>query len=153
MTTLTLSQQCLDLIKEYEGYSAVPYKCSAGVPTIGYGATWYPDSGKKVTMQDKSITKTTANAMLKSMVQSYADAVQRYVQVPISQNQFDALVSLTYNIGKESFRTSTLLRLLNQRDYLGAADQFKRWNKDSGRIRSGLTRRRAAEKALFERNS
>lgn len=71
------------------------------------------------------------------------------IRVPINQRMFDALVSFTYNVGVKALNDSTLLKLLNQRDYRGAADQFKRWNRAGGKVSNGLTKRRAAEEALF----
>ncbi|WP_312069487.1 lysozyme, partial [Acinetobacter sp.] len=76
-------------------------------------------------------------------------SVNNLVKVPLSQNQFDALVSLTYNIGSTAFKNSTLLKKLNAKDYAGAADQFLRWNKGGGKVLKGLVRRREAERALF----
>lgn len=142
------SDKGLALIKSFEGFSARPYLCPAGVPTIGYGATYYPD-GKKVTMRDKPVTEADATAMLRSMLVSYENGVTRYVQVPITQGQFDALVSFAYNLGLTALKGSTLLRLVNERNFVGAAVQFSRWNKASGKVLPGLTRRREAERKLF----
>lgn len=79
----------------------------------------------------------------------FESSVNKLVEVPLSQNQFDALVSLTYNIGQTAFSNSTLLKKLNAKDYQGAADQFLRWNKGGGKVMKGLVRRREAERALF----
>ena len=87
--------------------------------------------------------------MLLATLARYVDGIDRYAQVPLTQNQFDALVSWAYNVGLEGARTSTLMRKLNEGDYVGAADQLMRWNKAGGREVPGLTRRRAAERALF----
>lgn len=142
------SDKGLALIKSFEGFSARPYLCPAGVPTIGYGATYYPD-GKKVTMRDKPVLEADATAMLRSMLVQYENGVERYVQVPITQGQFDALVSFAYNLGLAALKGSTLLRLVNERNFVGAAAQFSRWNKASGKVLPGLTRRREAERKLF----
>ena len=142
------SDKGLALIKSFEGFSAKPYLCPAGVPTIGYGATYYPD-GKKVTMRDKPVSEADATAMLRSMLVQYENGVERYVQVPITQGQFDALVSFAYNLGLAALKGSTLLRLVNERNYVGAAAQFSRWNKAGGKVLPGLTRRREAERKLF----
>ncbi len=142
------SDKGLQLIKQFEGFRARPYLCPAGVPTIGYGATYYPD-GKKVTMHDKPVSEADATAMLRSMLVQYENGVERYVQVPITQGQFDALVSFAYNVGLAALKNSTLLRLLNLRDYAGAAAQFARWNRANGKVLPGLTRRREAERKLF----
>ena len=142
------SDKGLALIKSFEGFSAKPYLCPAGVPTIGYGATYYPD-GKRVTMQDRPVTEADATAMLRSMLASYEAGVSRYVQVPLTQGQYDALVSFAYNLGLAALKSSTLLRLVNARDYTGAAAQFARWNRAGGKVLPGLTRRREAERKLF----
>lgn len=142
------SDKGLELIKTFEGFRARPYRCPAGVPTIGYGATYYPD-GRRVTMQDKPVSEADATAMLRSMLTSYEAGVSRYVQVPVTQGQFDALVSFAYNLGLSALKDSTLLRLLNARDYAGAAAQFGRWNRSGGKVLPGLTRRREAERVMF----
>ena len=142
------SDKGVALIKQFEGFSAKPYLCPAGVPTIGYGATYYPD-GKRVTMADRPVSEADATAMLRSMLASYEAGVSRYVLVPVTQGQFDALVSFAYNLGLSALKSSTLLRLLNARDYAGAAAQFARWNRAGGKVLPGLTRRREAERKLF----
>ncbi len=136
------------IIKQYEGFRAKPYLCPAGVPTIGYGATYYAD-GRKVTLKDAAIVEADADKLLDKMLVKYEDAVNRYVQVPMTQNQFDALVSFCYNLGQENLRNSTLLKKLNNKDYNGAADQFLRWDKANGRVLAGLTARRRDERRLF----
>ena len=136
------------IIKQYEGFRAKPYLCPAGVPTIGYGATYYAD-GRKVTLRDAAISEADADKLLDKMLGKYEDAVNRYVQVPMTQNQFDALVSFCYNLGQEALRKSTLLKKLNNEDYKGAADQFLRWNRAGGKVLAGLTKRRTDERKLF----
>ncbi|WP_374491563.1 lysozyme [Brachymonas sp.] len=138
----------ISLIESFEGFRAAPYLCPAGVPTIGYGMTIYPD-GRSVTLRDRPITEAQATAGLRALLQRYEAAVTRYVQVPIDQWQFDALVAFAYNVGIENLRTSTLLKMLNQGNKEGAANQFLRWDKSGGRTLAGLTRRRQAERALF----
>lgn len=142
------SDKGLSLIQQFEGFRAKPYKCPAGVPTIGYGATYYPD-GRRVTMADRPVSEADATAMLRSMLASYEAGVDRYVSVPLTQGQFDALVSFAYNLGLSALKSSTLLRLLNLRDYAGAAAQFGRWNRAGGKVLPGLTRRREAERQMF----
>lgn len=144
------SDKGLALIKQFEGFSARPYLCPAGVPTIGYGATYYPD-GRRVTMQDKPVSEADASVMLRAMLASYEAGIARYVQVPLTQGQYDALVSFAYNLGLSALKSSTLLRLLNLRDYAGAAAQFARWNRAGGKVLPGLTRRREAERVMFLR--
>ena len=136
------------IIKQYESFRAKPYLCPARVPTIGYGATYYTD-GRKVTLRDAPISEADADKLLDKMLGKYEDAVNRYVQVPITQNQFDALVSFCYNLGQEALRTSTLLKKLNNKDYNGAADAFLNWVYAGGKKLQGLVNRRTDERKLF----
>jgi lysozyme len=142
------SNDCLVLIKSCEGFSAKPYLCPAGVPTIGYGSTRYAD-GRKVTLNDKSITVEQADEIMRTSLVEYENAVNRYVKVPITQGQFDALVDFAYNAGAQNLRNSTLLKMLNAGDYAGAAKQFERWVYADGKILFGLVKRRKLEAALF----
>jgi lysozyme len=95
------------------------------------------------------ITEATAEIMLRKDLAKFEDAVSKSVKVPLKQNQFDALVSLVYNIGPGNFQSSTLLKKLNAGEYQSAADQFPRWNRAGGKVLAGLTRRREAEKGLW----
>lgn len=135
------------LIREFEGFVASAYLCPANVWTIGIGTTVYPN-GAKVKKGDKC-TQEQALEYLQHDLKSFEKTVNDSVKVPLSQNQFDALVSLAYNIGSGAFKNSTLLKKLNAKDFTGAADQFLRWNKGSGKVLKGLVRRREAERALF----
>jgi lysozyme len=83
-------------------------------------------------------------------VRKFEAGVKRLVKVPLAQGQFDALVSFSFNVGLGALGSSTLLRKLNAGDYRGAAAEFPRWNKAGGKVYEGLTRRRAAERSLFE---
>lgn len=145
---MKISEKGLNLIKEFEGLRLKPYKDAVGIPTIGCGNTYY-DDGRKVSLSDPAITEERATELLKTVVKRYEDAINRYVQVPITQNQFDALVSFAYNVGNENVRKSTLMKLLNRKQYTEAADQFLRWDKAGGKTLKGLTRRRQAERTLF----
>ena len=140
---MQISKAGLDLIKEFEGLYLKAYRCPAGVPTIGYGHTAGVAMGQTITQQQ-------ADDYLRRDVRQFERAVERQVSVPLTQGQFDALVSFAFNLGEGALAQSTLLRLLNAGDYAGAAAQFDRWNKASGRVLPGLVRRRAAERALFE---
>ena len=135
------------LIREFEGFVASAYLCPAKVWTIGIGTTVYPN-GTKVKKGDKC-TQAQALEYLQHDLKSFEKTVNDSVKVPLSQNQFDALVSLSYNIGSGAFKNSTLLKKLNAKDYVGAADQFHVWNKGGGKVLKGLVRRRDAERALF----
>ena len=135
------------LIREFEGFVASAYLGPAKVWTIGIGTTVYPN-GTKVKKGDKC-TQEQALEYLQHDLKSFEKTVNDSVKVPLSQNQFDALVSLSYNIGSGAFKNSTLLKKLNAKDYAGAADQFLVWNKGGGKVLKGLVRRRDAERALF----
>lgn len=139
---MTTSQTGINLIKEFEGCVLTAYKCPAGAWTIGYGHT----SGVQ---QGQTITQAQAEAYLKSDLAIYENAVNSYVTVSLNQNQFDALVSFAYNCGTGALKTSTLLTLLNQGNYSGAANELDKWVKAGSTTLEGLVRRRAAEKALF----
>ncbi|SPF82136.1 Phage lysin (EC 3.2.1.17)  len=137
----------VNAIKEHEGLRLKAYLDSVGVWTIGYGDTG-PDVVKGLV-----ITKEQAEERLRKRLVEFEGCVNRAVKVKLTQNQFDALVSLVYNIGPTNFNSSTLLRKLNAGDYAGAADQFLVWNK--GRVGGklvvidGLANRRKAERQLF----
>ena len=139
------SQEGIDLIKKFEGLSLTTYKCSAGIDTIGYGHT-----GIDVT-PNKTITEFDAEALLRTDLEKFEKCVNDYVTAPIKQNQFDALVSLCYNIGCGAFTNSTLLKLLNTKSYQSAALQFTRWDKINGVENKGLLKRRILEQELFTR--
>lgn len=141
------SEKGIALIKQFEGCKLTAYQDSVGVWTIGYGWTQLVD-GKPI-RAGMTIKQETAERLLKTGLVSYESDVSRLVKVGMTQGQFDALVSFTYNLGARSLSTSTLLRKLNAGDYAGAADEFLRWNKAGGKVLNGLTRRREAERALF----
>jgi len=141
------SEKVIALIKQFEGCKLTAYQDSVGVWTIGYGWT-QPVDGKPI-RAGMTIKQETAERLLKTGLVSYESDVSRLVKVDLTQGQFDALVSFTYNLGARSLSTSTLLRKLNAGDYAGAADELLRWNKAGGKVLNGLTRRREAERALF----
>lgn len=134
----------ITLVKSSEGLKLVAYKCPAGIWTNGYGHT-----GPDVT-PGMVITQAQADALLARDLERFETGVARLVKVPLNQNQFDALVCFSFNLGLGALQGSTLLRLLNAGDYAGAAAQFPRWNKAGGKELPGLTRRRAAEQSLFQ---
>lgn len=140
---MKISQKGLSLIKSFEGLELRAYKDSVGVVTIGYGST-----GPHVFM-GQVITEQQAEALLLSDVSRFEKGVMETVKVPLNQNQFDALVSFSFNLGLANLKSSTLLRKLNSLDYKGASLEFGRWNKAGGVVLAGLTRRRLAEKELF----
>lgn len=145
---LTPSQSCIDLIKQFEGCVLTSYPDIGGVWTIGYGTTRYP-TGMPVG-QNETCTLDEAEYYLSHDVREFATGVSDALVAPINQLMFDACVSLCYNIGIGAFKRSTLLQLINSGNYLEASDQFLRWNKVGQREIAGLTRRRKAEKAMFD---
>ncbi|MGN7124375.1 lysozyme [Methylorubrum thiocyanatum] len=146
MRTSTTGQR---LIAEFEGCKLTAYKCPAGIWTIGVGHT--SAAGKPVVKSGMRITQAEADDILARDLVRFENAVARVVEVPLNQNQFDALVSFAFNLGEGALASSTLLKKLNAGDYTGAADQFARWNKVGPKVLAGLTRRRAAEADLFRR--
>ena len=144
MNNLTYSENGLILTEKSEGVMLTSYQDSGGVWTIGYGHTG-PDVGP-----DQSITREQAEQLLEQDLLSAEQTVNQYVEVPLSQEEFDALVDFVFNVGEEAFVNSTLLKLLNEQDYEGAAQQLPRWDKCQGRVLQGLLTRRQAEEAMFE---
>lgn len=140
---MNLSPAGLSAIKQYESCRLTAYQDTGGVWTIGYGHT-----GPEV-HQGLVWTQDQADAALLRDTASAQAAVRGNVSVPLTQGQYDALTSLVMNIGTGAFARSTLLRLLNQGNYRGAADQFLRWNMDNGHVVPGLTNRRMAERKMF----
>ena len=145
---MKVSNKGLELIKEFEGFSSVAYLCSAKKATIGYGNTFWED-GTPVKIGDQ-ISKERAETLLKHVVDNFSVAVEVDIKIEVTQNQFDALVSLAYNIGLGAFKNSTLLRQLNRGNFVGASQEFLRWDKSNGKPLLGLTRRREKEKLLFD---
>jgi lysozyme len=142
------SLKCIELIKKFEGFSAKPYLCPAKVWTIGYGSTRYED-GTPVKSTDKPIDESRAIQIMQETLKTYENAVSRYVTVNINQNQFDALVSFAYNLGNKALLNSTLLKRINEGNFLAANNQFMRWVYADGVKLQGLVRRREAERVLF----
>lgn len=149
---MTASKNIISIIKEFEGLSLKPYLCPAGIPTIGYGSTYYED-GSKVKLTDTPITEEKAIELLLFSLTQYINAVKKFVSVALNQNQFDALVDFTYNTGISAFQKSTLLIKLNQGDYKGASDELKKWVHGGGKVLPGLVRRRAMEVELFNKDA
>lgn len=134
----------LPLIKQFEGCKLTAYLCPANVWTIGWGRTINVKRGD-------TCAQAQADAWLTEEYDAFERKVLALVKVPVTSNQLGALVSFAYNVGVGALGSSTLLRLLNGKDYQGAAGQFSRWDKAGGRVLAGLTRRRAAEAALFRK--
>jgi len=140
---MNISNEGISLIKRFEGCELEAYQDAVGVWTIGYGHT-------KNVRQGMSITKEQADNMLINELEEYCDHVEKAVTVDLTQNQFDALVSWTYNLGPTNLNASTMLKVLNNKNYDEVPAQIKRWNKAGGQVLQGLVRRREAEALLFE---
>ena len=140
---MKISQAGLDIIKHYEGCRLTSYKCPAGVWTVGFGWTEGVTPGM-------TITRAQAEELLIRGVVSYEKAVQETIDdAKTTQNQFDAMVSLCYNIGPANFRKSTVAKQHKLGDYAAAADAFLMWNKAGGKVLAGLVKRREAERSLY----
>ena len=143
----SLSDNGMKLLEQFEGLRLEAYLDSANIYTIGFGSIRYPN-GNKVKLGDK-ITKAQAKEYKLHDLKEFESTVNTSVKVPLTQNQYDALVSLSYNIGSGAFKNSTLLKKLNSGDYKGAAEQFLLWNKVNSKKVQGLVNRREAERNLF----
>lgn len=148
-TIMRISEKGLEIIKEHEGLRLMPYLCPAGVPTIGYGNTYYND-GRPVRLGDDKITIEDAELLLIATLDHYERGVNRYVIKEINQCQFDALVSFAYNLGLGALQKSTLLRRINEDPCNpNIRSQFNRWVNAAGRELPGLVKRRKAEADLY----
>lgn len=145
--SMSVSNKGVDLICEFEGKRLVAYDDGVGVWTIGFGTIKYPN-GVRVKKGD-TCTLDQAKEYMRHDLIEFEHTVNSSVKVPLNQNQFDALVSLAYNIGSNAFKSSTLVKKLNTGDYQGAADQFNVWINAGGKRMQGLVNRRDREKLLF----
>ena len=145
--SMSVSNKGVDLICEFEGKRLVAYDDGVGVWTIGFGTIKYP-SGNRVKKGDTCTLEQAKEYMRHDLIE-FEHAVNSSVKAPLNQNQFDALVSLAYNIGSSAFKSSTLVKKLNAGDYKGAADQFNVWVNAGGKRMQGLVNRREKEKVLF----
>lgn len=144
------SQAAVDLVKEFEGFSAKAYPdpgTGAEPWTIGYGTTCYPD-GKSVRLGDQC-TRSAAEMWLMHELEEAGKAINVLVQVPLEQHQFDALCSFVYNVGMRAFEQSTMRKFINAGMFKDAADQFLRWVRAGGKVLPGLVKRREEERAMF----
>ena len=136
--SIAISAACLVGIATHEGYRSEAYKDTVGIPTVGFGET----AGVK--MGDKTTPERALVQLLES-TEKHADAIRQCIKVPLYQHEFDAYVSLAYNIGAGNFCRSTLVKKLNAKDYAGACEEIRRWNKAGGKVLPGLVKRREAE--------
>ena len=151
---MKISENGLKLIQEFESFEPTPYLDSARVWTIGYGSTYYPN-GKPVTGRDKPITREYAETIQQNIIKKDFEPVvnellgKEITSGFITQNMYDAILSLTYNIGVNGFRRSSVLKHLKQGDKINASNAFLLWNKAGGKVLKGLIRRRERERKLF----
>ena len=136
------SAEGITLIKKFEGLELDSYQCSADVWTVGYGHT-------RGVAEGDSCSEEEAESVLVDDLKEFEAYVNEAVDVELVQNQFDALVAWTFNLGPTNLRTSTLLKKLNAGEYSAAPSEIKRWNRAGGQVLDGLIRRREAEALLF----
>ena len=141
-----VSDEGLNLIKRFEGFSKTVYICPAGYPTIGYG---HVVLDQEIQSFAEGMSEEQATDLLRQDVAIAEHAVVRHINVPLSDGQFDALVSFTFNLGSGALQRSTLRRKLNRLEYKLAANEFSRWVWAGGKRLKGLVRRRQAEAELF----
>lgn len=164
---MKINQNGLDIIKAYESLhdgnlkviGLQPKLCPANIWTEGYGRAMRGKDGKFLTKENTTQeqaerlatikTKEQAEIALLEDTKEFSDKIKPFIKVEIDDNIFSALVSFAYNLGENALRNSTLLKKLNSKDYIGASEEFKRWNKSKGKELLGLTRRRNSEKDLF----
>ena len=139
---MKVSQDCIDLVKFFEGFEAKAYLCPASVWTIGYGRTRNVKEGDVV-------NEKQAERDLLEELEEFGYQVLNTVKVSLEQSQFDALTSWTYNLGVGNLQSSTLLKKLNSGDKNSVPSEMLRWNKAAGKVLAGLTRRREAEAKLW----
>lgn len=145
---MKINQATVELVKEFEGFSAKAYKCPAGIWTIGYGTT--AAAGVGITPKEgMTITRKDAEGYLHGALEKFAAQIEKDITAPIDENEFGAFVSLAYNIGPGAFRKSSALRHFNAGDKAKAAAAILLWDKAGGKVLRGLKRRREAERKLF----
>ena len=139
--------EALKLIVHYEGFREKAYLCPANVWTVGHGFTTHPD-GRPVKQGD-TISQAASLQRLRAKIDTTGQAIQRAVKQPLTPYQVAALVAFTFNVGMGAFQSSTLKKRLDEGNFAAAAAEFDRWDKVNGKPLAGLTKRRAAERALF----
>jgi len=140
---MNISEEGISLIKKFEGCELEAYQDAVGVWTIGYGHTKNVQEGQVIKQEE-------AESMLLHELLEYCDHVEKAVEVDLTQHQFDALVSWTYNLGPTNLNRSTMLKVVNANNMGEVPIQIKRWNKAGGKVLDGLVRRRKAEALMFE---
>tara|TARA_Y100001951_G_scaffold96929_1_gene96189 strand:- start:21 stop:473 length:453 start_codon:yes stop_codon:yes gene_type:complete len=143
MTEMKISEEGISLIKNYEGCRLEAYQDSVGIWTIGYGVIKGVKEGDKINQEE-------ADHLLQEELPEYEGYINDMIKVPLEQCQFDALVCWVYNLGPNNLKDSTLLKVINEKNYEDVPEQIKRWNKAGGVVLAGLVKRRAAEADLFQ---
>ena len=157
---MRVSERAIELIKSFEGFRTFPYLCSAGLHTIGYGHVLYPDQARLKTPERASYAlkpehnrvwdADEIDELLEADLLRFTDGVLRLCPAAAdNQCHLDAMVSFSFNVGLGNLQASTLRMKYSRGEIEAAADEFLKWNKAGGKILAGLTRRRAAERALF----
>jgi lysozyme len=145
---MKVSDKCINMIKHHEGFVRKPYQDPIGLWTVGVGHLI--GDGKKLPKEwNKEFTDEEVDNILCEDLERFEIGIQRLTKVSLTQSQFDALVSFSFNVGLGNFQSSTLRSKLNRGDYEGASNEFPKWRKAGGKVLKGLVRRRADEKALF----
>lgn len=157
---MTIHPDALTLIQSFEGYArrlndgtdkVKPYADAVGVPTIGYGSTYYKD-GRRVALSDPPMTKAEASDLMQDQIdRKYEAAVIRLTTARISSLSMGALTSFAYNLGEGAYKGSNLRKAVNEQRWSDVPAEFAKWRMAKGVVLPGLVRRRAAESALFQR--
>jgi lysozyme len=142
---MSVSQNCIAITKQFEGCKFTAYKCPAEKWTVGYGHTG-PDVYEGLT-----IDQVRADQILMIDMIGAQNTVNNFLKVQVNQNQFDALCDFVFNVGAGNFKSSTLLKLVNEKKFDEAAKEFANWTKGGGKVLPGLVKRRAAEAELFSK--
>lgn len=143
---MNISQACIDLVKEFEGFRNAAYQDQGGIWTIGYGHTQNVKAGDVCTQEQ-------AERWLSENIQTAAQCVLNNLTCSLSQNELDALACFTYNVGCKNFINSTMRLYLDRNQFTQAALEFQKWDHVNGQVIPGLFRRRVAEKMLFLGNN
>ena len=143
-----INERGIEIVKRFEGISTKPYLCPANVWTVGYGATVGSD-GRPIDPDMEAVSEHEAEALLLRDLESSEGWVSWLIKTALTENQFSALTSFTFNVGAGALQRSTLIMKLNRGEVQGAADEFPKWKFANKRILAGLIRRRAAERSLF----
>jgi lysozyme len=145
---MKVSEQCIKMIKHHEGVRKKPYQDPIGLWTVGVGHLI--EDGKKLPKEwNRELTDEEVDELLYKDLKRFETGVKRLTKVALSQGQFDALVSFSFNVGLGNLQSSTLRSKLNREDYKGAAEEFPKWRRAGGKILPGLVKRRVDERALF----